>query len=349
MTTSRRALLLLILAAGCRKDTDEEAKVEAVVNVGIETVTAQPFTETIGAIGIVQGRPGHVATLTAPMAARVANVLAGVGQHVGAGTPLVELEQTSFVGAMRSADAGLAAAERNYERTKRLVDAGIAPRKDLDQATTDLERARADAGTARRQQELSLLRAPIAGVVTRVNAVMGATADPSQVLVEIADPSSLDIFFNVSPTEAGRIQRGAKVALSAGQSASGESLGVGSVVDVGGAVDADTRGVAVRVQAPTTRRPLRIGETVYGEIVAVIHPKAIVVPIDALVPDGEAFKVFVVNAAGVAHARTVEIGGRSEKFAEITSGLAAGERIVTYGAYGIEDSAKVVPLATPKP
>src|ERR1051325_525539 len=145
MTLSRPSLLLFVLALGCRKDEGDEANVAAVVSVGIQTVTPQPFTETIGAIGMVAGRPGHVASLAAPVAARVANVLVGVGQHVSAGTPLVELDQTSFVGIARTADAALASAERNYERTKRLVDAGIAPKKDLDQVTTDLERARADA------------------------------------------------------------------------------------------------------------------------------------------------------------------------------------------------------------
>ena len=40
-------------------------------------------------------------------------------------------------------------------------------------------------------------------------------------------------------------------------------------------------------------------------------------------------------------------GTDRKKVAEITEGLTAGERIVTYGAYGIEDSAKVVPIGTP--
>jgi membrane fusion protein (multidrug efflux system) len=119
---------------------------------------------------------------------------------------------------------------------------------------------------------------------------------------------------------------------------------VASVIDVGGIVDPESRGVTIRAQAPTTRRPLRIGETVFGEIVAVVRAKAIVVPVEALVPEGEEFKVFVVDAAGTAHARKVEIGGRTDKVAEITSGLTVGERIVTYGAYGIEDSAKVIPV-----
>ena len=65
--------------------------------------------------------------------------------------------------------------------------------------------------------------------------------------------------FSVTPTQAGAIQRGAKMTLSAGQSSSGEPLGVGTVMDVGGIVDTISRGVTIRAQAPTTRRPLRIG------------------------------------------------------------------------------------------
>lgn len=340
-----RVTLAVLTLTACGQKSDEAAAVQAVVHVRTETVTAQSFTETVGAIGIVTGRPGHVASLTAPAAARVNRVLVAVGQHVGAGTVLVELDQTPFLGAARSADAALAQSESAYERTRRLTEAGIAPRKDLEQATADLARARGEAANARRQQELSAVRSPIGGIVTRMTATIGGTADPSQILVEIADPNALDLLFNVSPGQAGRIQRGAKVSLSAGQSATGESLGVGSVVDVGGVVDTASRGVTIRAQAPTTRRPLRIGETVYGDIVAVVHPHAIVIPVEALVPDGEEYKVFVVNAAGTAHARTVAVGGKTDKVAEIVSGLSIGERIVTYGAYGIEDSAKVVPLA----
>jgi multidrug efflux pump subunit AcrA (membrane-fusion protein) len=99
------------------------------------------------------------------------------------------------------------------------------------------------------------------------------------------------------------------------------------------------------VQAPTTRRPLRIGETVNGAIAVATRPSAIVIPAEALVPEGEEFKVFVVDSAGIAHERDVKVGGRSATGVEITEGLTAGEKIVTYGAYGMQDSVKVVPLA----
>ena len=349
---SLRMTAAVVAMVACSKAAQDTTP-QAVVGARTEIVKTQPFTETIGAIGVVSGRPGHMASLSAPSPARVVHVMAAVGQKVGVGTPLVEFDQTPFVATTRAAEAALANAEKNFERVQRLVDAGISPRKELDQATSDLEQARSNAINARRQQELSVLRSPIGGVVTRVAAMIGAMADVTQVLIEIADPRALDLLFNVTPSVASQVQSGAKVTLSAGQSAAGEPLGVGTVMDVGGTVDTASRGVTIRAQAPTTRQPLRIGETVFGEIVTAVKAHAIVIPIEALVPEGEDFKVFVVDVSGTAHERKVTVGGRADKFAEITSGLAEGERIVTYGAYGVSDSAKVIPLnsavSPPKP
>lgn len=338
-----------LLIVACHKAADDESDSTAAV-VGAQTIVVepQPFTETIGAIGDVEPRVGHVARLSAPVAARIANVLVAAGQHVAQGQPLVELDQTPFRAATQSAQAALSAAERANERSQRLAAEGILARKDADQTAADLARARADAANAEREEALSVLRAPISGVITQMSATLGASADPSQTLIEIADPSAVDIVFNVTPTDAARVHPGAKVTLSAGQSATGEALGIGSVVDVSGTVDSATRSVAVRVRAPTTRRPLRLGETVFGAIAVETNPSAIVVPLEALVPEGEAFHVFVVDPTGTAHEREVSVGGKTNSVAEITSGLRAGERVVTYGAYGVDDSAKIAPM-TPVP
>jgi RND family efflux transporter MFP subunit len=338
-----------IMVGACKGETagGDAATPQAVVGVQTAVVTKGPFTETLGALGTIVPRPGHVAALAAPQPARITRVYVATGQHVTQGEPLVELDQTPFRAATQAAEATLTAAEKANERQQRLATEGIVARKDADQAAADAAKARADAANARRAEQLSVVRSPLGGVVTRMTAVLGATADVAQPLVEVADPAALDILLNVSPNDAGRIRRGAKVTLAAGQNAAGETLGIGTVADVGGTVDTASRSVNVRVQAPTTRRPLRISETIYGQIAIAVHPNAIVVPLEALVPDGEEFKVFVVDAAGTAHERKVSVGGRTDKIAEITRGLADGERVVTYGAYGISDSSKVVPTKQP--
>ena len=100
--------------------------------------------------------------------------------------------------------------------------------------------------------------------------------------------------------------------------------------------------VRARLQSPG--RPLRIGESVFGRITTAVRPHAVTVPVAALVPtgEGEGFQVFVVDSGGVAHARPVTVGARSEALAEIVAGLTAGETVVTAGAYGIADGARIV-------
>ena len=336
----------MVASFACAKKKADEADAAHPV-VGVQTVVVQPqaFTETLGAMGTVAARAGHVATLSAPAASRVSQVFVTTGQRVERGTTLVELDQAPFQSALQSAEAALAAAERANDRAQRLAQEGIVPRKDAEQAAAEVAKARSDAVAVRRTEQLSILRAPISGIVTRMSATLGASVDPAAPLVEISDPSALDVLLSVTPTDAARIRPGGKVSLSAGQTATGEPLGIGTIVDVSGTVDSTSRSVAVRVQAPTTRRPLRIGETVFGAISVGVRPAAIVIPTDALVPEGDEFKVFVVDGTGVAHERDVKVGGRSNAGVEIVDGLKAGERVVTYGAYGVQDSAKVVQLA----
>ncbi len=336
-------LCLIAVTFGCHKSAGDSGDPNALVNVKTAVATIEPFAETISAIGTVNARSGHIASLSPPAPARIAAVYVSQGQKVSVGTALVAFEQAPFVAAAQSAEAALVAAERNYERARRLAEAGIVPTKDADLAATELAQARAAASLARRSAQLATLRAPISGVVTKLNAPLGASMDPTQQIVEVADLGALDIIFNVSPSDAARIAPGASVTLSAGESAKGEPLGIGHITDVGGTVDSATRSVSVRALAPPTARSLRIGETIFGQIATAVHPRAIVIPVTALVPDGDGFKVFVVTAGNIARARPVTVGRRTEASAEILSGLAAGERVVTEGAYGLEDSVKVAP------
>lgn len=334
-------LALAGLAAACGKKADDAATVTARIPVKTAVAQMQPISEAIGAIGSVGARPGFVASLTAPAQARVMRVAVSQGQPVVRGQLLIQLDPLPFQAASQSAQASLNAAQRAYERAQRLVAAGIAPRKDLEQATTDLALARGAASNAQRTQSLSTLRSPLNGSVTRLNATLGSFVDTNQQLVEVTDTRALDLILTTTPTDAAKIHAGSPVRLAAGQSATGEALGSGAVASVSAMVDSATRGVAVKVRASATTRPLRVGETIFGEIAVGTHT-AVTVPVEALVPEGDAFKVFVVDAQSIAHARAVTVGSRAGGVAEVKSGLHAGEKVVTYGAYGVEDSAKVV-------
>jgi RND family efflux transporter MFP subunit len=320
-----------------------KSDVQAVVGARTAAAAVQAFPLSATALGTVAPRPGSYATMSAPAPTRVARIFVAAGQAVGRGAPLIEFERAPFDAAAKSAQAAVTTAQHAHDRAVRLAQAGILPQKDVDQAAGDLAQAQSALVTAQRAQELATLHAPIAGVVTRISAVVGASVDVSQPLVEIADPAALDIVFNLMPAEVAPVRMGQAVAFWAGESARGDPLGTGTVSGVSAAIDSATRAVEVRARVTHSSRPLKLGESAFGRIAVGVRPRAVTVPLEALVPDGDGFKVFVVDAHGIAHARPVTVGARSETLAEITSGITGGETVVTYGAFGVEDSAKIVP------
>ena len=338
------ALSLLLACAkkeGDASDAEGEKGPKPVVAVSTTTASVEPFTHTISAIGSVVARPGRYAALSAPSPTRVARVYVTEGQRVAVGMPLVRFEQLEFNAAAGGAEAALTAAQRAYERAERLAREGIVPRKDVEQAAAELAAARSASVTARRAQQLSVLRSPVNGVVTRLSAALGASVDAGQTLVEVADPSAFDVVLSLGPNEAAEVRPGARVTLSAGERSGGESIGAGTVSTVAAAVDSGSRSVSIRVTMTTPRRALRLGESVFGEIAVETRPNAVVIPAEALVPDEDGYKVFVVDPHGTAVARSVKIGGRTATKVEITAGLGGGETVVTKGAFGVEDSATV--------
>ncbi|MES2306671.1 MAG: efflux RND transporter periplasmic adaptor subunit [Gemmatimonadota bacterium] len=349
MPRSRPAAGLLAISLvlfGCKRDSGEESAATAQAAVAAETaiVAPQPFAENVEGIGTVVPRIGGFAAIGVPIAARISRVLVTVGQHVAVGEALIELDRTSIDAEAKSAEAAAVAADAAAARAARLLEAGVVPRKDAEQATAEAAKARAAVATARHTAALATMRSTLDGVVTRVAATVGVLADPGAPLVEVANPASLDLLIAATATDAGRLRQGMRVTLHDGA----DTVGEGVVADVGAAVDSVTRSIAVRIHVGHTERRLRLGETISGRIALASDPQAITVPIAALVPTGEGFQVFVVDSTGIAHARPVTVAGKDAARAHVTSGLTAGERIVTAGAYGMDDGAKVMPTG-PRP
>jgi RND family efflux transporter MFP subunit len=342
--TSALALLpaALLALAGCGgKDAgSDEATVTPVVTVQTAIVTKASFSPTIRAVGSVVPSPTGYAELSAPAPSRVARVLVTAGQNVRAGDVLVELDAAALQAAASGASAARDAARQAYERASRLAQEGILPLKAVEQARSDLAQANAAAVGARRTYALSTLRSPISGIVTKMNAVAGASVDPAQLLVAVADPRMLQVALQLSPVDAAGVRPGASVVLFDNDISSATAVAQGTVVTVGAAIDSATRAVPVRVRISSSLRPVRLGETLVGRISLGTSAGALSVPSAALVPDSAGFKVYVVKD-GVARATPVEVGTRGDSLVQITRGLTAGQTVVTTGAYGLEDSSRV--------
>lgn len=335
------AIAGLMIIPGCnRSDSADESNVTPLVTVETAVVTRAAFNPTVRAVGKVVSSPSGYAELSAPAPSRISRVLVSAGQAVRAGQPLIELDAAALSAAAAGADAARAAAQSAYDRASRLAQEGIVARKTVDQARSDLAQANAASVAARRTYELSTLRAPISGVVTTMNAITGASADPAQILVAVADTKALQILLQLSPSDAGEVRAGAAVALFDNDAPTATAIGRGVVATVGAAIDSATRAVPIRLRISSSTRPLRLGETVIGKIATTGSTNAVSIPAAALIPDSTGFRVYVVKG-GVAYATPVEVGTRGDSLVQIIKGLTAGQTVVTTGAYGLEDSSKV--------
>ena len=339
------ATTLILTACGSASqahDGDEpESQSVPVVAVRIATVEARPFAIVLAASGAVSPRPGSIATLSAPAPARVARIHVAPGDHVARGDALVSFERGPFEAAFREAAAADRTARQATERAERLGAAGILPRKEIEQARSTRAGTDAALGVARRTLDRATLRAPLAGVVTRMSATLGASVDASQPLVEVVDPSALEVRLLLSPRDAAGVRAGMRVVFVAGGASSADTIGRGEVSAVGAQLDSVSRAVVARARITRPARTATIGESVEALIQLGTTPQALVVPVSALVPDDAGFRVYVLSATDRAIARPVRVGGRRNGLAEILSGVRAGERIVTDGAYGLSDSSRV--------
>jgi RND family efflux transporter MFP subunit len=338
-------LVLLLCGAGCGGGAADEPAADgpaARVTAQVAVAGLEDFPVVLTAMGRVAAAPGHVAELSAPAPSRVARIFVVTGQRVVAGQPLVALDATLFASEERRAEIARSTAQQAYDRARRLADGGILPRRDAEAAAAVLADATAALIAARQTRARAVLRSPIAGVVSSVDARLNAQADPAQVLVQVVDPRRLEVHLSVPPDQAGRLRPGQTMRLSAGPGSDIAGLGTAVITGVGAVLDTVTGSVDVRASVAGPPGRLFVNQDVMADIEIAIAARTVTVPAEAVVPGQDGSRVFVVDAAGVAHATPVGVGERRGDVVAITSGLRGGETVVAGGAYGVTDGARIV-------
>lgn len=180
-----------------------------------------------------------------------------------------------------------------------------------------------------------LLKAPIAGLVTKIDARLGDPLEPDRALLEITDLTEVYAVARVPEHQAGRMQPGAvahiKIAALPNEAFDGELLRFGTAADEqSGTLDAIFR-------LPNKGGRIRAGMRAEFSIVISKREGVVTVPRAAL--QGEASGRFVyVEDFDLKNAfvkTPVEVGQMNDRFVEIASGLLPGDKVVKQGAYSL--------------
>jgi multidrug efflux pump subunit AcrA (membrane-fusion protein) len=232
-------------------------------------------------------------------------------------------------------------ARNNYEIAQQHLNSLLKTSKaqELKSAQGQLAAAKGKYQGAAAQLSYSEIRSPISGVVTDRPLYPGEMATAGTPLLTVMDLSHVIAKAHIPQAEAALLKVGDK----AGVSAPGlEDPIPGKVSVVSPALDPNSTTVEVWVDARNPHQALKPGTSVSISMLAQTIPDALTVPAAAVLtePDGTT-SVMVVGDDGRAHQRDVKTGVRQENQIQIVSGLKAGERVVTAGAYGLPDNTRV--------
>lgn len=323
------------------------------LRVSTAPATAKAGDERVTVLGEVRVHEDALASVAAPVSARVVRVLVQTGANVEPGAPLVELE---------SADVGRARADLLSARAASLrADAVLARKRGLGEVTSaaEVETAEAEAAAATadlRAAEAALaalgvgvklpepvdgrfsLRSPTGGVVLSREATRGAVVDAEEVLFRVGDLGHLQVEAHAFERDAVRLRVGdhADIELSA---LPGEAFGA-SVARIGGEVSVESRTVPVWLELPQDER-LRPGMAATARLgVSATDGTVVAVPAAALQRLSGGWVVFVPAGADEYQIRSVGRGRDLGAEVEILSGLAAGETVVVEGAFLLKAEAE---------
>jgi HlyD family secretion protein len=191
------------------------------------------------------------------------------------------------------------------------------------------------------QAELSYseIRSPINGVVADRPLFAGETAPVGTPLITVMDVSTLLAKTHLPNAQA--------QLLKVGEPASVEVDGLdepvsGTVAMVSPALDPGSTTVEVWVKVPNPNGRLKAGAPVHVSIVSKTLPKALVIPKEAVLTSSAGKQmVMVVGSGSTARQREIETGVEEGDKVQVVSGLKAGEKVVTSGAYAMDDGTKV--------
>jgi cobalt-zinc-cadmium efflux system membrane fusion protein len=286
-----------------------------------------------------------------PLGGRVLSISVRLGDKVRAGQALAVIAAPDLGMAQseaRKSEQDDALAQKSLARVTELLEAGVAPAKDLQAAQA--EAARAAAERSRTEARLKLygtgtgavdqrftMATPISGVVVERNLNPGqelrADTQGEKGLFVVTDPSRLWFVLDVAEGDIGMVRAGASVQM--GATMLGEKTVTGKITHVADFVDPQTRTVKVRGTIENPDRSVKAEMFVTADL-KVPAVRGFIVPTKSVYLRGEQNYVFVDAGSGRYLRKPVRLGPTSNGHQVVLEGLTAEEKVVVEGTLLLE-------------
>lgn len=355
-----------LVAAGCRRAdgatslaaSTQRAAEPAATPARLSAPEKVRFTPRAVATGSLKAQQA------APLAFRVAGTLRKIevkrGQVVAAGALLGALDAELAEAAVRQAEAGVAAgraqarlAQDAWERMSRIRKEDGISEAQLVQAESqrDLARAQLLSAEAQLQQARAVLshhfiRAPFAGVVTRIPDGIGLTVASGSPLFALESTHSLVLETSLTQEEASEVRPGAAVTVLV--PATGARTTEATVRAVVPSVDAATNRVPVEVAIPNADGRFLPHAFARATFTAGAERDALRVPAASLVQRDGSYSIWIAGGDGRARRLAVRLLDEASDSAVVVPGATwpAGARVIDTPPLGLADGTPVAEVAS---
>lgn len=347
--------LVLLAGVGLGVSACTEAKTETATEivrpVKVVEIANADATRKLDYSGTVKARTEM--NLGFRVAGKIIERHVDIGDRVKPGDLLARIDPTDYELAVKTADANLAAAERQVEtagftmkRAQQLFAKKFSPQAELDTATLAYQQAVAtrDAALSSRRQAANQvgyaeLRADQGGIVTSIGADRGQVVAIGTPVVTVAVDGEKEIQISVPESDISHFRPGQSVAVGFWTD---DRLRLdGKVRELSGSADPLSRTFSVRVSLPDDPRIL-LGMT--ATVVATIATERplISVPLEALAEKEGRKIVWVVDRdQATVHAREVEVTDFGPDGVRVASGLQPRDLVVAAGTQFMAENLKV--------
>jgi membrane fusion protein, multidrug efflux system len=278
-----------------------------------------------------------------------------VGQRVTAGQVLARLDSADLKLGQESAAAATRAAQTNYDlaaaefkRYKELRDQGFIGALELDrrEATLKAQRAQLDQALAQakvqgNQAGYAVLQASASGVVTAVDAEVGAVLAAGSPVVRIAVDGARDAVFSVPEDYLPKVRAlmGKAGAVKVRPWGSATTFAA-TVREVAAAADPATR--TFQVKADTTGASLQLGQTVAVVIDLPRQQGVTLLPLAAVMQQQGQSAVWLVDKSSMTvKSQPVTVVSADGNSLVVSAGLSPGQTVVTAGVHVLTPGQKV--------
>lgn len=276
--------------------------------------------------------------LRSEVSGRVTGIYFEEGSQVSNGDLLLKINDSELQAQLLKVEAQEKLAEQEEYRSRKLLEMKAVSQEEYDVALHELTAIQAEKQLLKAQIAKTEIHAPLSGKIG-LRYVSPGSYIPSNTLVStLQQVDPIKIEFSVPEKYSLTVKKGMHLTFTV-ENIDRSSDGMVYAVESG--IDPQTRTIKVRARSPNPGSLLMPGT--YARISIIIEriPDALTIPSEALLTELEGTKVFVYRN-GKALSVPVETGLRTSTDVQITSGLSAGDSLITTGLLQISNGTPVV-------